>query len=159
MSADAYTDTRSGLEVDFRDVNTIRKHMTDCIEFYHRSGCIDPNGGFFQYFKDDCEIYNTTHRHLVSSARFVFVNAVAATELKDTHYTTSVEHGLQYLRTAHRNSDTGGYAWTLEGGEVEDATYHCYGVAFVLLAYSAAFSSGMTETREYIEETWELLER
>lgn len=143
----------------FRSIGFIREHMSECVEFYHRSGCIDENGGFFHYYKDSGEIYSLTHRHLVSSSRFVFVNAAAYLEFGLPRYLSAVEHGVSYLRSRHRNEGTGGYAWTIDNDTVEDSTNHCYGVAFVLLAYSAAWACGFDNAADYVEETWELLER
>ncbi|MDC6684978.1 AGE family epimerase/isomerase, partial [Leclercia adecarboxylata] len=70
----------------------------------------------------------------------------------------AAEHGIRYLREVHRNPATGGYAWTLRDGVVEDATNHCYGVAFVLLAYSCALKAGINDARAWMDETWQLLE-
>ena len=72
-------------------------------------------------------------------------------------------HGLDFLRRAHRDPRTGGYAWQLHWadgkGEVGDATNHCYGLAFVLLAYSHAHMAGVEGARPHIEETFALMER
>ena len=65
---------------------------------------------------------------------------------------------FERLRQVHRNPATGGYAWTLRDGVVEDATNHCYGVAFVLLAYSCALKAGISDARGWMDETWQLLE-
>ncbi len=46
------------------------------------------------------------------------------------------------LRDAHRNPATGGCAWTTLGGSVTTAANHCYGVAFVVLAYARRFWQG-----------------
>jgi len=35
---------------------------------------------------------------------------------------------------------------------------HCYGVAFVLLAYSCALKAGIEQARAWMDETWQLLE-
>ncbi len=125
--------------------------------FYHPR-CIDPNGGFFHYFRDDGGIYDASHRHLVSSTRFVFNYAMAYREFGNAEYRDAVEHGVRYLREVHRNPATGGYAWTLRDGKVEDDMNHCYGVAFVLLAYSCALKAGLEQARAWMDETWQLLE-
>ena len=148
---------------DFRSADFLRAHIARTMAFYHPR-CIDPSGGFFHYFKDDGGVYEASHRHLVSSTRFVFNYAMAAREFGEdaalrAQYLQATRHGLRYLRERHRNPDTGGYAWTLRDGRVEDETYHCYGVAFVLLAYSSALKAGIDEAREWMDETWQLLER
>jgi len=143
---------------DFRSPAFLRAHIAHTMDFYHPRA-IDPAGGFFHYFRDDGHIYDRHHRHLVSSTRFVFNYAMAWREFNIPGYLDAVRHGLHWLRHTHRNPDTGGYAWTLRDGQVEDATNHCYGVAFVLLAYSCAVKVGIAEAHGWMDETWELLER
>jgi mannose/cellobiose epimerase-like protein (N-acyl-D-glucosamine 2-epimerase family) len=143
---------------DFRSPAYLRAHIADTMAFYHPRA-IDPAGGFFHYFRDDGSVYDERHRHLVSSTRFVFNYAMAYREFGNAEYLQAVHHGLDYLRQVHRDPATGGYAWTLRDGKVEDDTRHCYGVAFVLLAYSSALKAGVTEAAAWMEETWALLER
>lgn len=143
---------------DFRSAAFLRAHIADTMAFYHPRA-IDPAGGFFQYFRDDGSVYDASHRHLVSSTRFVFNYAMAYREFGQAEYLQAVHHGLRYLREVHRDPATGGYAWTLRDGKIEDDTRHCYGVAFVLLAYSTALKAGVEEARGWMDETWSLLER
>lgn len=143
---------------DFRSPDFLRGHIASIMAFYHPRA-IDPAGGFHQYFRDDGSIYDAGHRHLVSSTRFVFNYAMAWREFGDAAFLDATRHGLRYLRAAHRDPATGGYAWTLRDGKVEDATNHCYGIAFVLLAYSCALGAGLDEVRGWMDETWRLLER
>ncbi|MBO9766582.1 MULTISPECIES: AGE family epimerase/isomerase [Xanthomonas] len=143
---------------DFRLADVLRQHIADTMAFYHPRA-IDPAGGFFQYFRNDGSIYDAGHRHLVSSTRFVFNYAMAYREFGDAAYLQAVRHGLDYLRNVHRNPQTGGYAWTLRDGVVEDDMNHCYGVAFVLLAYACGLKAGVDEARAWMDETWQLLEK
>ena len=145
---------------DFRSEAFLREHIAHTMAFYHPRA-IDPAGGFFHYYKDDGTIYDRSHRHLVSSTRFVFNYAMAAREFADkrAEYLDATRHGLRYLREVHRDANTGGYAWTIRDGKPEDRTYHAYGVAFVLLAYSTALKAGIEEVRPWMDETWDLLEK
>ncbi|HEY5849145.1 MAG TPA: AGE family epimerase/isomerase [Lysobacter sp.] len=147
---------------DFRSQSFLRAHIAATMAFYHPRA-IDPDGGFFHYFRDDGSVYDAAHRHLVSSTRFVFNYAMAAREFGSDarlkgEYLDAARHGLRYLRDVHRNPRSGGYAWTIRDGVAEDRTNHCYGVAFVLLAYSSALKAGITEVTPWMDETWELLE-
>ena len=142
---------------DFRSRDFLRDHIRTTMAFYHPR-CIDAAGGFFHYFKDDGTVYDSAHRHLVSSTRFVFDYAMAARAFDEPAYLDVVRHGLAYLRDVHRDPQTGGYAWTIRDGAPEDRTNHAYGVAFVLLAYSCAFKAGVAEAAAWMDETWELLE-
>lgn len=143
---------------DFRSSAFLRGHIAQTMAFYHPRA-IDPAGGFFHYFRDDGSVYDAGHRHLVSSTRFVFNYAMAFREFGNPEYLDAVEHGLRYLREVHRNPATGGYAWTLRDGVVEDDMNHCYGVAFVLLAYACGVKAGVEEARGWMDETWNLLEQ
>jgi mannose/cellobiose epimerase-like protein (N-acyl-D-glucosamine 2-epimerase family) len=142
---------------DFRSAEFLREHIAQTMAFYHPRA-IDPAGGFFHYFRDDGSVYDRSHRHLVSSTRFVFNYAMAAREFGSAEYLEAARWGLRYLREVHRDPASGGYAWTIRDGVAEDRTNHCYGVAFVLLAYSTALKAGIEEARAWIDETWELLE-
>lgn len=143
---------------NFRSPAFLRRHIADTMAFY-RPHALDPHGGFFHYFRDDGSVYDATHRHLVSSTRFVFNHAMAWREFGDAADRAAVDHGLAYLRDVHRNPATGGYAWTLRDGVVEDDMNHCYGVAFVLLAYSCGLKAGVEQARDWMDETWKLLEQ
>ena len=147
----------SDMTPDFRSEAFLRAHIADTMAFYHPRA-IDPDGGFFHYFRDDGSVYDASHRHLVSSTRFVFNYAMAAREFGDSEYIEAARHGLRYLRDVHRDASSGGYAWTIRDGVAEDRTNHCYGVAFVLLAYSTALKAGIEEVVPWIDETWGLLE-
>ena len=143
---------------DFRSPDFLRAHIAHTLAFYHPRA-IDPQGGFYHYFKDDGTIYDARYRHLVSSTRFVFNYAMAAREFGGTAYLDATRHGLRYLREVHRDATSGGYAWTIRDGRADDRSNHCYGVAFVLLAYSSARQAGIREAAAWMDETWELLEK
>lgn len=147
----------------FRSETFLRGHIRRTMAFYHPR-CIDPAGGFFHYFKDDGRVYDTSHRHLVSSTRFVFNYATAALEFGDEDsglrqaYLDAVHHGLTFLRERHLDPVSGGYFWTLRDGAPEDTTQHCYGAAFVLLAYAIALKAGVESCRGWMDAHWDLLE-
>ena len=130
---------------DFRSHAFLLDHIRHTMAFYHPRA-IDPRGGFFHFFRDDGTVYDANTRHLVSSTRFVFNYAMAWRQFGDPAYRKALEHGLTYLRERHRSASTGGYAWLLNAGGIVDATNHCYGLAFVLLAYAHAFLIQVAET-------------
>lgn len=142
---------------EFRSIDFLRDHVARTMAFYHPR-CIDPAGGFFHYFKDDGRVYDASHRHLVSSTRFVFDYTKAAREFGSAEYLEVARHGLRYLREVHRDPASGAYAWTIRDGKAEDTTRHAYGMAFVLLAYACAVEAGIDEARPWLDETWDLLE-
>lgn len=142
---------------DFRSQAFLREHIAHTLAFYHPRA-IDPKGGFYHYFKDDGTVYDASHRHLVSSTRFVFNYSMASREFGKPEYLDAMVHGIRYLRDVHRDVSSGGYAWTLRVGKPEDRTNHCYGLAFVLLAYASAYKAGMGEASAWMDEVWDLLE-
>jgi len=142
---------------NFRSPDLLLDHARHTMRFYHPRA-IDPAGGMFHYFKDDGAVYDPRHRHLVSSTRFVFTYAMAYRQSGDPAYLDGLQHAVRFLRDAHRAPDGSGYAWMLDGRDVEDGTQHAYGQAFVLLAYSHAAMAGLEETRAWIGETFDLME-
>ncbi len=146
---------------DFRSAATIKDHIAHTMAFYHPR-CIDASGGFYHFFKDDGSVYDHANRHLVSSARFIFNYAMAYRQFGNVEYLEQVRHGLRFLRDVHRDPATGGYAWQLRWSEchktITDSDNHCYGLAFVLLAYAHALMAGVTEAHEYLDETYALME-
>ena len=142
---------------DFRSPGFLRSHIARTMAFYHPHA-LDPAGGFFHYFRDDGSVYDASHRHLVSSTRFVFNHAMAARLFGMPCDVEAARHGLRYLREVHRDPASGGYAWTIRDGVPEDRTNHTYGLAFVLLAYATAMKAGIDEAAPWLDETWALLE-
>ena len=147
---------------DFHSRAVLLQHIRHTRQFYDPR-CVDPSGGFYHFYKDDGTVYDARTRHLVSSTRFVFNFAMAYRQFQEPADRERLLHGLRFLREAHRDPATGGYAWMLEwnGGAktVLDATNHCYGLAFVLLAYSHALMAGVEEARPWLEETYALMEQ
>ncbi|KQZ39787.1 AGE family epimerase/isomerase [Duganella sp. Root1480D1] len=143
---------------NFRNPDVLLAHARHTMRFYHPRA-IDPAGGLYHYFKDDGTVYDAQHRHLVSSTRFVFTYSMAYRHFHDPAYLDGARHALRFLRDVHRDASGNGYAWMLNGREVEDGTQHAYGQAFVLLAYSHATMAGLAEARPWIGETFELMEK
>lgn len=143
---------------NFRSPDLLLDHARHTMRFYHPRA-LDPAGGMYHYFKDDGTVYDTRHRHLVSSTRFVFTYAMAWRQFQDPAYLDGLRHALRFLREAHRAPDGDGYAWMLDGRAVEDGTQHAYGQAFVLLACAHATMAGVEEAHAWIGETFELMER
>ncbi|MDC1290298.1 AGE family epimerase/isomerase [Candidatus Thioglobus sp.] len=143
----------------FNDRRFLIDHIDSVMKFYHPH-CIDNNtGGFFQYFRDDGSIYDFDTKHLVSSTRFIFNYSMAAIQFDSKDYLDAALHGINYLRDSHLNKNTGGYAWTMKDSEADESTNYCYGLAFVLLAYSSAYKAGILKAKDYIKETYQLMEK
>jgi mannose/cellobiose epimerase-like protein (N-acyl-D-glucosamine 2-epimerase family) len=147
---------------DFHARETLLRHIRHTRQFYDPRS-VDPSGGFYHFYKDDGTVYDAHTRHLVSSTRFIFNYAMAYRQFGEEADRERLRHGLAFLRDVHRNPATGGYAWELQwrdgGKTVTDSTNHCYGLAFVLLAYSHALMAGEAGARELVAETFELMEQ
>lgn len=144
------------MSVDFADPGFLEDHIWRTLAFY-QAHAFDPRGGFFQHFRDDGSVYDRTSRHLVSSTRFVFNYAMAAHHFGDAAQLDWAAHGLAFLEERHRQP-SGGYAWMLDAGDVRDATNHCYGLAFVMVAGATALRAGLPQGRATLERAWDLLE-
>lgn len=143
---------------DFKSADVLTQHIRQTLAFYEPT-VFDETGGFFQHFRDDGSIYDADTRHLVSSTRFVFNYAMAARVLNDDRLLPWVEHGLQYLETAHRQpAHSAGYIWLLDKNGVVDSTNHCYGLAFVIVAGATALLAGVEAGRASLESAWDLME-
>ncbi len=143
---------------NFRTTDFLAQHIQTTMNFYHPRA-IDPKGGFFHYFRDNGSVYDAHTRHLVSSTRFIFNYSEAARYFGNAEYLAAAHHGLDYLRSAHLNPQNGGYTWLIKDGQAVDQTNHCYGLAFVLLAYASAVKAGITEAQAYVHETFALMEQ
>jgi mannose/cellobiose epimerase-like protein (N-acyl-D-glucosamine 2-epimerase family) len=146
---------------DFRSPDFLLGHIRHTLSFYDPR-CVDASGGFFHFYKNDGTLYDRRTRHLVSSTRFVFTNAMAHRRFGGIVYQQRVRHGLAFLQLAHAQPQ-GGYAWQLDWNDgrasVQDGTNHCYGLAFVLLAHAHALMAGVAEAAPGLEATFALMER
>ena len=142
----------------FRDPAFLRERLQRDIDFFH-AHAFDPNGGFFHYLNDDGSIYDANSRHLVNSTRMVFCHALAYRFNGKEEHREAARHGLGFLEQQHWQPEYGGYAWVLTDGIASDRTQHCYGLAFVLLAYAHAYAIGIEEARAHIDTTFAHMEK
>ncbi|WP_284619262.1 AGE family epimerase/isomerase [Aquabacterium humicola] len=151
---------------DFRSPAFLRGHVLQTLAFYD-GRCIDPTGGFFHSYRDDGRVDDERTRHLVGSTRFVITFAMAARAFpahpRASAWREAVAHGLHFLETAHRDPVHGGYHWLIDWdgarATVRDGTKHCYGLAFVLLAYAQALRIGIHGAAAGLHATVELMEQ
>lgn len=148
-------------DINFRTSEFLCSHIQKTLAFYDNN-VDDPAGGFYQNFLDNGDVYDKRTRHLVSSCRFVFNYAQAYLKFGQEKDLERVLSGIRFLRDKHFNKVTKGYYWLIDvepqHTRVLDDTNHCYGLAFVILAYSWALKAGLLEVKEYLHETWQLME-
>lgn len=147
---------------DFRSPAFLRQHIRWVMDFY-ADRAIDPSGGMYHFYLDDGTVYDARTRHLVSATRFAITHAMLYKLTGEARFQAGVRHAVEFLRTAFLDPATGGYAWVIDWHEgratVLDATRHCYGMAFVMLAYAHAIQSGIEEARPWLAETFVLAEK
>ena len=144
--------------IDFRNPDFLTHHIKSILAFYDRHA-FDINGGFYHCLMNNGMVFDRELRTLVASCRFIFNYAKAHRQFGNPEYLALTRHGLQFLRQAHRNPKTGGYIWSIRAGLPVDTTNHCYGLAFVLLAYASATEAGCLEATDWIYETYDLMEQ
>jgi len=147
---------------DFRSSAFLRQHIAWIMDFY-ADRAIDPSGGMYHAFLDDGTVYDARTRHLVSATRFVITHAMLFQLTGEARFKDGMRHGVDFLRRAFLDPATGGYAWLIDWHQgkatVLDATRHCYGMAFVMLAYAHALKSGVEEARGWLAETFAVAEQ
>ncbi|MGB5626330.1 MAG: AGE family epimerase/isomerase [Woeseiaceae bacterium] len=143
--------------MNYRSREFLQAHIKSILDFYHPA-IVDPAGGYFQNFLDDGSVFDADERHLVSSTRMVFNFCKAYELFGDEEYRRRAEHGLAFVAEHHWDQTRGGYDWTLKGDQATDQTNHCYGLAFVMLMYAAAFKAKVVDAPTAIDETFEILE-
>lgn len=142
---------------DFRSPAFLRQHISWIMDFYN-GRAIDPSGGMYHFYLDDGRVYDARTRHLVSATRFVVTHSWLYQLTGEARYLDGLRHGVQFLRTAFLDPASGGYAWVIDWHEgratVLDNTRHCYGMAFVMLAYAHAFKCGVGEAQGWLAEAF-----
>ena len=144
--------------MNFRSKAFLTDHIKSILDFY-QPHVFDPSGGFHQNFYDNGEVFDADKKHLVSSCRMIFNYCQAEKLFSDSEYPKLWQHGLHYLRDTHWQQERQGYSWELNKLGATDETNHCYGLAFVLLAFATSLKAGDEASKVDLYNTWELLEK
>lgn len=147
---------------DFRSSAFLLAHMRQTMAFYDPVAT-DPGGGMYHFFLDDGTVYDRRQRHLVSATRFVITHAMLYRSSGEQRYRTGMLHAMDFVRSAFFDPASGGYAWLIDwhqgAATVLDGTRHCYGMAFVMLAYARALEAGAPGAREALEQSYQTAEQ
>ncbi|WP_129116527.1 AGE family epimerase/isomerase [Halegenticoccus tardaugens] len=144
-----------------RDPSRLRDEIAGILSFYYPT-CIDQERGGYvaQLDEVDGSIYDPDPKHLVATCRFVANFGVAATlgvGENDDRWLDAAAHGLAFLDGGHRDPESGGYRWLLDGREPADRTLSCYGHAFVLLAAACAEAASVPGSEGAVDDAADLL--
>lgn len=90
-------------------------------------------------------------RTLFQTSRMTHCYAIAHL-LGDAGAARMVDHGMEYLWTAHRDTVSGGYFWTIGDAGPLNSSKQIYGHAFVLLAASSAKFAGHPDAERLLED-------
>nr|WP_010133165.1 AGE family epimerase/isomerase [Microbulbifer agarilyticus] len=146
---------------NFRSPNFLQAHVESILEFYRPNVRDHAFGGLNQNYLDDGSVFDIGKKHLVSTTRMIFNygRAYKSTldESKRSEYKALAEAGLEYLQRYHWDPERRGYNWVLQDNRPVDQTNHCYGLAFVILAYATSIETGVGDMRSQLYTTWELL--
>lgn len=147
----------SGQMLSYADPAFLRKQATDLIGFYLPRAVDHQTGGFIAQIANDGSIFDPHTRHLVGSCRYTNSFALGDQYGLGDGCRAAAEHGLTFLREAHRDPVHGGYFWVLSDRDPIDRRKFAYGHAFVLLTAATAIASGL-EARDLLDDVSEVLE-
>ncbi|WP_245831026.1 AGE family epimerase/isomerase [Sediminibacillus massiliensis] len=136
----------------------MKKHIFDIIHFYYPN-CMDDRGGYVNGFQDDGTIIDEDKKHLVGTARFIYIFSIGALLDGPDWCLDAVKHGIQFLQNHHYDQVNGGYYFELEGLEVKDSSKIAYGHAFTLLASAIAYQAGIKEAKAVMENVFHTMEQ
>ncbi len=124
------------------------------IDFYQFAS-VNPRGGFFELSETGEPIGQT--RQLHATTRMVHCFTIGHL-LGRPGCDAIVDHGMNYIWNSHRDTQHGGYVWSLNDAGFVDNTKQAYGHAFVLLAASSAKSIGHPLADKMLADVSEILE-
>lgn len=123
---------------DFKNPDFIRAHIKTLTEFYAQHAIDTEHGGYYQTLTANGEHTQASIKQLVSSTRLTYVFASVGKLLGRDDLLNHAKHGYDYVCTKHHDVTRNAYNWVMDGDKGIDQDNYCYGLAFVLLMYSAS---------------------
>jgi mannose/cellobiose epimerase-like protein (N-acyl-D-glucosamine 2-epimerase family) len=143
----------------FKNKEKLKQHIFNILHFYYPK-CIDYKyGGYINSFLKDGTIKDRATKHLVGTARFIYIFSIGAILDGPKCSLEAAEHGLKFLDKYHYDKENGGYFLKLDKHNIKDSSKQAYGHAFALLAASIAYEAGITRAKEMIEDIYETIEQ
>jgi len=125
----------------------------DALFGFFEKESIDPKGGFFDLDDAGHPKPGATVREIHVTTRTVHCFAIARL-MGRPGAERFIDHGMDFLWNAHRDTANGGYVWGVDGDDRKQA----YGHAFVLLAASSARMVGHPDADRLIADVTEVLQ-
>ncbi len=119
---------------------------------FFEAASLDPQGGFFDLDDAGRPIAAATVREIHVTTRTVHCFAIARL-MGRPGADRFIDHGMEFLWKAHRDTVHGGYVWGVGGDDRKQA----YGHAFVLLAASSAKLVGHPDADRLLADVTEIL--
>ena len=142
----------------FRSSQFLEQHLTALSQFYQQHA-IDPQGGYFQALAPNGEAQEKGLKQLVSSTRLAYIFAHVGLQTNNAEYLQLAEHGFKFVEQQHFDPQRQAYTWVVDGGSPIDKSNLCYGLAFVMLMFSAAVKLGRAGAKQQLAATFELMEQ
>ncbi|GDY26910.1 N-acylglucosamine 2-epimerase [Agarivorans sp. Toyoura001] len=142
----------------FRSSQFLQQHVLALSEFYQEHA-IDPSGGYFQALLPSGEAQHDSVKQLVSSTRLAYIFAHVGLREQNKAFLDLAEHGFSYVENHHFDPQRQAYNWLIDGDCPIEQTNYCYGLAFVMLMYSAAVKVGRSSAKQQLAATFELMEQ
>ena len=150
--------TQLNNSTDFHNPAFIRNHIEKLTEFYAQYAIDNKHGGYFHTIAPNGQHSEAPIKQLVSSTRLTYVFASVGKLFAREDLIKHAVHGYDYVCNQHFDPTRNAYNWMMEDGKATDQDNYCYGLAFVLLMYSASAKAGIKGALEGIEETFQLME-
>lgn len=142
----------------FNSPEFIKTHIQKLTDFYATHAIDNINGGYFHTLNANGEHSQANIKQLVSSTRLTYVFASVGKLLDRDDLLKHAQHGYDYICDKHFDTARNAYNWVMDGEKAIDQDNYCYGLAFVLLMYSASAKAGIEGAQEGIEATFQLME-
>ncbi len=136
----------------------ISDQINNILSFYDKR-VINNQGGYFQNFNDDGELFSSAVKHIYSSCQLVASYSCAASYFDNSDYRQFVSHGIDYIEKYHWQSDVQKYAICMHDNHAVDLTTKAQAYAWLLIGYSAALKAKILNHDALIIKVFNLLER
>lgn len=134
-------------------------HAVKTINFYIPQCLDDNNGGFYQGYLDEGQVYDSETKDLIGTARFIVDFSLLNLLTNSNKYNSFINHGLDFLINVHKDEENGGYHQIVKRDQPQlKENKRTYSHAFVMLALALAMKSGIKGLRKHLTQVFNTLE-